>query len=64
MGLAAPWHEGLPGPGMALVSLALQGEFLTTGPQRKPDMVFDSTFQPTFKKLLKFCCNVKEELKH
>ena len=28
----------LPGPGIELVSSALQGEFLTTGPEKKPPL--------------------------
>ena len=35
-GLRAPQHVGLPGPGVELVSPALAGGFLTTGPPGKP----------------------------
>ena len=36
MGLVAPQHVDLPGPGIEPISLALQGGFLTTGPPGKP----------------------------
>ena len=35
-GLAAPWHVGLPGPGIKPVSLTLEGRFSTTAPQGSP----------------------------
>ena len=35
----------LPGPGMELVSLALQGRFLTIGPPGKPLFVFNGIFR-------------------
>ena len=36
MGLVAPWHVDLPGPGLEPVSPALAGGFLTTVPPGKP----------------------------
>ena len=43
-GLVAPWHVGLPGPGLEPVSPALAGGFLTTVPPGKSLRVLINSF--------------------